>query len=118
MSRLEGVVTGLFVENDPTSLVKRRVSEVEVTFEGFAGDKHVGLTREADSRTPRYPKGTLIRNTRQLSVVSKEELRDIAKRLKTKLKPFTHPINKLTPVASINPDQSEFFTKALKILKD
>lgn len=81
MSRLEGVVTSLFVGNDPTSLVKRRVSEVKVTFEGFAGDKHAGLTRKADSRTPHYPKGTLIRNTRQLSVVSKEELRDIAKRL-------------------------------------
>lgn len=81
MSKLEGVVTGLFVGDDPTSLVKRRVAEVEMTFEGCAGDNHAGFMRKADSRTPPYPKGTVVRNTCQLLVVSREELTALAERL-------------------------------------
>jgi MOSC domain-containing protein YiiM len=52
--------------------------EAKVSFEGFVGDRHAGLTRPADVRTPWFPKGTLVRNTRQLSIVSTEELALIA----------------------------------------
>ncbi len=55
---------------------------VEVTFEGIIGDKHSGLTKLSDSRTKFYPRGTVIRNTRQISIVSNEELADIAAELK------------------------------------
>ncbi len=46
--------------------------EVMLQFGGFAGDRHFGLTRAADSRTPWHPRGTVIGNTRQISIVSIE----------------------------------------------
>ena len=53
-------------------------TEVEVTFEGFAGDRHAGLTMASGSRTPQYPRGTEIRNSRQVSCVSQEDLDAVA----------------------------------------
>ena len=48
-------------------------------YAGFEGDCHAGLTRPSCSRvTSQHPKGTGIRNTRQLSIVSAEELAQIA----------------------------------------
>jgi len=78
---LSGVVEGLFLGLQADSLVTTPVSEVQVTFEGFVGDKHAGWTRLSDSRTPHYERGTLIRNDRQVSLVSSEELSEIAQRL-------------------------------------
>ena len=52
-----------------------------LSFEGIVGDVHAGFTHGADSRTPWYPRGTLIRNDRQISIVSAEELSLIAKDL-------------------------------------
>ncbi|MEW6180528.1 MAG: MOSC domain-containing protein [Chloroflexota bacterium] len=75
---LKGIVEGLFLGLQAESLVTTPVSEVQVTFEGFAGDKHAGWTRLSDSRTPYYERGTLIRNDRQVSLVSSEELAEIA----------------------------------------
>ena len=52
---------------------------VEVGWEGFDGDCHSGLTRPACVRVKRqHPQGTEIRNTRQISIVSAEELAAIA----------------------------------------
>lgn len=76
-----GIVEGLYLGLQVESLVTTPVGEVQVTFEGFAGDKHAGWTRLSDSRTPHYERGTLIRNDRQISVVSSEELAEIAQRL-------------------------------------
>ena len=54
------------------------VDEVEVTWEGFVGDKHFGLTmKSANSRNP-WPKGTEVRNVRQISIVSVEELKQVS----------------------------------------
>lgn len=76
------VVTGTVRETlaglDAGSLVTTVRPEIEVDFEGVIGDRHRGYTRAADARVPHYPRGTPIRNTRQLSLVSVEELRDIA----------------------------------------
>ncbi len=50
-----------------------------LSFEGMVGEVHAGLTRASCSRViAQYPKGTEIRNTRQVSVVSAEELQLIA----------------------------------------
>ncbi len=57
---------------------KERRPRVRVTLEGFEGDRHAGLTRLSDARTPHYPRGTEIRNSRQVSIVSAEELSAIA----------------------------------------
>ena len=49
-----------------------------LAFEGILGDTHAGFTRKADARTPWYRRGEPIRNVRHLSVVSVEELAQIA----------------------------------------
>lgn len=63
---------------DGAYLVTTPVSRVTVTLDGFAGDRHAGMTRRADGRTPFYPRGTLIRNSRQVSLVAVEELAALA----------------------------------------
>ncbi len=54
------------------------VDEVDVAWEGFVGDKHYGLTMKAGSAQKPYPKGTEVRNIRQISIVSSEELKEVA----------------------------------------
>ncbi|GAB6875382.1 MOSC domain-containing protein [Thermaerobacter litoralis] len=63
---------------DAGTFVTQRVEAVEVDFGGIPGDRHHGLTRPAGSREPMYPRGTPIRNRRQLSAVSVEECAAIA----------------------------------------
>lgn len=55
------------------------VQEIEARFSGPQGEAHGGLTRPSCSRVvAQYPKGTTIRNTRQFSILSAEELAQIA----------------------------------------
>ncbi|MDJ0827309.1 MAG: MOSC domain-containing protein [Rhodobacter sp.] len=55
------------------------LTEVTAHLTGLDGEAHGGLTRAACSRfTMLYPKGTEVRNTRQLSILSAEELAVIA----------------------------------------
>jgi hypothetical protein len=76
--RLEGQVLAVLLGLEDKSLVTTRCDAATVTFEGFAGDKHRGFTRGADGRTPYYPRGTAIRNDRQVSIVSQENLDEVA----------------------------------------
>ena len=56
--------------------------EVMARFAGMAGEVHEGMTAPSCVRmTAQYPKGTEIRNTRQFSVLSAEELAEIAERM-------------------------------------
>lgn len=58
------------------------VDEILARFEGPVGDVHFGQTRPACSRvTAQYPRGTSIRNTRQFSLLSTEELAVIAAKM-------------------------------------
>ena len=60
------------LETDP-------MQEMPLTFAGMAGEVHAGLTRPSCSRVvSQYPRDTEIRNVRQLSIVSEEELEAIA----------------------------------------
>lgn len=55
------------------------VDAVEATLDGFPNEDHGGATRLSCSRVKsQYPKGSVIRNTRQLSIVSAEELAETA----------------------------------------
>jgi hypothetical protein len=55
------------------------VPSLHLTFAGPEGEAHGGLTRPSCSRLMGlYPRGTVIRNTRQLSVLSAEDLAEIA----------------------------------------
>ena len=55
-----------------------RVPALPLDFEGPKGDSHAGWTRGADARTPWYRRGETIRNIRQITIVSVEELAEIA----------------------------------------
>jgi hypothetical protein len=79
--RLTGIATHVMIGNVKHTLESCRITRVQVTFEGFVGDLHAGLTRLSDVRVPHYPNGTVIRNTRQVSLLSIEEMTDIAKAL-------------------------------------
>lgn len=57
----------------------RNVGRLELGFEGIEGDFHRGITRKSGGREPWYPRGTEMRNERQLSIVAPDELRDIAR---------------------------------------
>jgi hypothetical protein len=77
-THLTGRTVHVLIGTEKKSLITRDVSEVKVTWEGFEGDRHAGLTRPADVRVKWFPKGTPIRNTRQVSLVSSEELALVA----------------------------------------
>ena len=65
--------------NRDATLEKSKVNQLDLRFEGIVGDFHSGLTRKSDSRTlKQYPRNTDIRNVRQVTMVSEEELADIA----------------------------------------
>ena len=81
---IQGILSGIFVASEPGSLVSKRVKEARVLENGLEGDKHVGWFRKADARATRYPKGILIWNSRQISIVSEEELALIANDLGVK----------------------------------
>jgi len=51
---------------------------ITLTFAGVEGDRHAGLTRRSGSREPWYPRGLLMRNERQISILSEEELAEVA----------------------------------------
>lgn len=60
------------------------VPALDLDFDGIAGDRHSGALRPSCSRVVNlYPKDTPIRNTRQLSILSIEEMEEIARRMET-----------------------------------
>jgi hypothetical protein len=72
--RLNGIVSGLYLGSQTGTHLTTPQPQVLATFAGFAGDQHAGLTRKADSRTPFYKRGALIRNERQVTILSSAEL--------------------------------------------
>ena len=55
------------------------VSEMPLGFAGYAEESHAGLTRPSCSRVlKQHPRNTQIRNARQLSIVSAEEMAEVA----------------------------------------
>jgi hypothetical protein len=59
----------------------RPVDELRLGFDGISGDFHAGPTRRSGGREPWYPRGTEMRNERQLSVVAADELAIVAERM-------------------------------------
>ena len=67
------------VPDRDASLRSVPANEVMLTYAGIEGEAHGGLTRLSCSRvTSQHPRGTEIRNVRQLCVMSDEELAQIA----------------------------------------
>ena len=72
-----GRIAGLFTA-DGDGFVTRPVQRLELTRDGIAGDRHWGPTRLSGPREPWHPRGTVIRNDRQVSILGEEELVAIA----------------------------------------
>ena len=63
-------------------LEKQQVSEARFLFSGMEGDCHAGMTRKSDSRMlKQYKRNTEVRNSRQVSILSLEELAEVAERM-------------------------------------
>lgn len=79
-TRFAATVTWLgTVADRDAALASAPVKGLELGFDGPVGEAHGGLTRPACSRVAAlYPRDTPIRNTRQLTVVSAEDLAVIA----------------------------------------
>ncbi len=79
----QGTVERLLANPDrDTGLEKQAVPELRLLFSGIEGDCHGGLTRKSDSRMlKQFKRGTPVRNSRQLSVLSMEELAEVADRM-------------------------------------
>jgi hypothetical protein len=74
---LSGRVEGVFVvESDAVESTPR--TELQLTYAGVVGDRHEGLVRPSGAREPWYPRGTRMRNERQLSILAVEELAEVA----------------------------------------
>jgi hypothetical protein len=58
--------------------VTHPIDALEVVYEGIPGDRHFGLTRRSGGREPWYPRGTEMRNDRQVSLLAVDELAAIA----------------------------------------
>ena len=79
---ITGRIAWLGVVHDSNeTLCSEPMEAVEAHFEGLEGECHSGLTRPSCVRVKDiYPReGTEIRNTRQISILSVEELADIAR---------------------------------------
>lgn len=77
-TQLYATIEFLGVNTDGKDLSTSAIKSVDVSYAGFAGDSHTGLTRPSCVRVAnQYPKGTDIRNVRQISALSKEELNQI-----------------------------------------
>ncbi len=79
----EGKVEQLYTRASRTDGFDKAASGIlNLLFSGPEGDCHAGLTRASDSRTVLlYPRNTEIRNVRQITIVSPDELQAIAKAL-------------------------------------
>ena len=79
-----GTITwlGYVPHRDAQEIETVALDEMALTFAGHAGEVHAGLTRPSCSRVvAQHPVGTEIRNVRQVSVVSAEELAVVAEKI-------------------------------------
>ena len=74
---IEAKVEGVYWAPHGT-FVSEPLDVLALTYDGIPGDRHSGLYRESGPREPWYPRGTPMRNERQLSILSAEENAEVA----------------------------------------
>lgn len=74
-------VVGIGIADTPGRFETRALTQVVLTYAGLEGDRHAGLTMRSGARQKHVPRGTELRNSWQLSLVSVEELAEIARGL-------------------------------------
>jgi len=76
---VHATVRALLINDSGDDLTTSPLDTVEVDWNGFVGEVHGGTTRAACTRTRlQYPPGTTIRNVRQVSALSVEQIGQIA----------------------------------------
>ena len=75
--KLKGKVANVLAAKGD-DFVSEPVDELVLSYQGVEGDFHAGLTRASGAREPWYQRGTEMRNERQISILSVEELNEIA----------------------------------------
>lgn len=74
-------VAGLGIADTKGSFVTRAIDSVVLSYAGIEGDRHAGLVAKAAPGQRYAPRGVELRNSRQLSLVSLEELAETASAL-------------------------------------
>lgn len=74
---LAAMVRGVYLVPDG-QVASEAVPTLTLTFAGVEGDRHAGLTRPSGSREPWYLRGLTMRNERQVSILSVEEMDEVA----------------------------------------
>lgn len=112
--KLSGRVAGVYVARFD-HFVTRAVEALPLGFEGIDGDFHAGHTRRSGGREPWYPRGTEMRNERQLSIVAPDEMAIVADRMGlAEIKPEWIGANLLldgVPMLSMLPSGTMLFFK-------
>ena len=67
--KLKARVAGMFAARGK-DFVTQAVDALKLGFEGIESDIHAGYVRRSGGREPWYPRGTEMRNERQLSIVA------------------------------------------------
>jgi len=78
--KIVGRVAGVFVAHGE-DFVTEAADALQLGFTGIERDVHAGHTRRSGGREPWYPRGTEMRNERQLSIVAADELATVARRM-------------------------------------
>ncbi len=85
--KIKGNIGSLYLAGGD-DFTSREVASLALGYDGIAGDFHAGPTRLSGGREPWYPRGTEIRNERQISILSTAELAIVAERMEIpKIKP-------------------------------
>lgn len=71
------------------AVASEAVQQLSVTAHGIVGDRHAGPTLIAGPRQKGVARGTVLPNTRQVSLVSREESAEVAHRLSLRALDFT-----------------------------
>jgi MOSC domain-containing protein YiiM len=83
LKNLDARTEAILINSTPDEdLSSSRIESAAVSYAGIEGESHSGLVRASCVRVRhQYPQGTEIRNTRQISIVSVEELAEIAAKM-------------------------------------
>ena len=76
---LKGTVQAVLLTQDPHLLGATRHTAITADLHGLVGDKHYGMTYASDAHVQNlHPLGTEIRNDRQITIISEEEMAQVA----------------------------------------
>ena len=87
IGKFTGKVEAALLCDIPGSIASSRKDAIQANLEGLPGDRHYGHTFPSNGRYPEYKRGTEIRNSRQVSIISLEEMQIVAEKIAIPLIP-------------------------------